>query len=86
MKEAINLTKSGRLYDLKKNLVAKVIFTKFVKITHHYDTFEIREYQDTQGKQIAVILKVYSRRLKTYDLPLRQLISELEALSKHLEQ
>ena len=86
MKESINLTKSGRLYDLKKSLEAKEIFTKFTKITHKYDTFEIREYLDQDHKQVAVILKVYTRRIKHYDLPLRHLIEELEVLSKHLEQ
>jgi hypothetical protein len=83
---SIKLTTNSKLNAQKRSVSAKELYQKFVKITHHYDTFEIREYQDTHGKQIAVILKVHSRRLKTYDLPLRQLISELEALSKHLEQ
>lgn len=83
---SIKLSTTGKLSELKKSISAKELFKKFVKITHHYETFEIREYQDNTGKQIAVILKIYSRRLKTFDLPLRQLISELEALSKHLEQ
>ncbi|HRN27868.1 MAG TPA: hypothetical protein PLT78_14970 [Ignavibacteriaceae bacterium] len=81
----IRLT-NGKLADLKQSLNAKEIFTKYVKITHRFDTFEIREYQEEDGKQVAVILKVYTRRLKPYDLALRQLIAELEILSKHLEQ
>lgn len=85
MSNNIRLT-NGRLSDLKQSLNLKVIFTKFVKITHRFDTYEIREYQDEEGKQVAVILKVYSRRLNRHDLPLRQLIAELEILSKHLEQ
>lgn len=85
MSNNIRLT-NGRLSEIKKSKVAKEIFTKYVKITHRFDTFEIREYQDDEGKQVACILKVYTRRLKPYDLALRQLIAELKILSKHLEQ
>lgn len=85
MSNNIRLT-NGRLSSLKLSLNANVIFAKYVKITHRFDTFEIREYQEQDGKQVAVILKVYTRRLKPYDLALRQLIAELEILSKHLEQ
>lgn len=85
MRNNIRLT-NGRLSEIKQKKMAKEIFIKYLKITHRFDTFEIREYQEEDGKQVAVILKVYTRRLKTYDLPLRQLIEELEILSKHLEQ
>lgn len=85
MRHKIQLS-NGRLADLKQSLNAKVIFTKYVKITHRFDTYEIREYQDEEWKQVAVILKVYTRRLNLHDLALRQLIAELEILSKHLEQ
>lgn len=85
MSNNIRLT-NGRLSEIKKRKKAKEIFTKYVKITHLFDTFEIREYQDEEGKQVAVILKVYTRRLNRHDLALRQLIAELEILSKHLEQ
>jgi len=85
MRHKIQLS-NGKLAELKQSLNAKAIFTKYVKITHRFDTYEIREYQDEEGKQVAVILKVYTRRLKPYDLALRQLIAELEILSKHLEQ
>lgn len=85
MRHKIQLS-NGRFADLKQSLNAKVIFTKYVKITHRFDTYEIREYQDEEWKQVAVILKVYTRRLNRHDLALRQLIAELEILSKHLEQ
>lgn len=85
MKKKIQLS-NGRLSDLKQSLNAKVIFAKYIKITHRFDTYEIREYQDEEGKQVAVILKVYTRRLNRHDLALRQLIAELEILSKYLEQ
>lgn len=85
MSNNIRLT-NGRLSEIKKRKKAKEIFTKYVKITHLFDTYEIREYQDEEGKQVAVILKVYTRRLNRHDLALRQLIAELKILSKHLEQ
>ena len=85
MNNNIRLT-NGRLSEIKKSLNAKEIFTKYVKITHRFDTFEIREYINEDGEQIGVFLKCDTRRLKHFDLPLRQLIAELEILSKHLEQ
>lgn len=85
MNNNIRLT-NGRLSDLKQSLNAKVIFAKYIKINHRFDTYDIREYQDEEGKQVAVILKVYTRRLNRHDLALKQLIAELEILSKELDE
>jgi hypothetical protein len=82
----INLTKDGRLYQLKNGIKAKVVTEEFTKIIHIYDCFQIWEYLDKKGQVINQILKLPSFSLNQKSLYLKQLISELEILNKELDE
>lgn len=82
----LNLTKDGRLYQLKNGITVKVVPADYTKIVHLYDCFQIWEYLDHKGQIINQVLKLPSFSLNQRSLYMKQLISELMILDKELDE
>lgn len=82
----LNLTKDGRLYQLKNGIQVKTVVEEMTKIIHLYDCFQIWEFLDNKGQVINQVIKLPSFSLRQKSLYLKQLISELEILNKELDE
>lgn len=82
----LNLTKDGRLYQLKNGIQVKTVYEEMTKIIHLYDCFQIWEYLDQKGQVINQVIKLPSFSLKQRHLYMKQLISELTILDKELDE
>ena len=80
--QKIDLTKEGKLYQIKRSIHAKVVSQEFTKIIHVYDSFQIWEYLDKKGQVINQIVKIHNFSLKQQSLYLKNLISELQCLDE----